>query len=72
MSAISRKVEKLEKPVETEPFPRLGQSGTTSHDTGKDLWAGFSKDKGSQSTNETQRTSPRKEDNGMRRPVPKP
>jgi hypothetical protein len=65
MDSISQKVKQPEKPVETDPFPRLGQTGLTSNDTGTDLWARFAKDRVSQSARETQRTSPSKEGTGV-------
>ncbi|KAF2471121.1 uncharacterized protein BDR25DRAFT_355027 [Lindgomyces ingoldianus] len=72
MGAILQKVKQLERLAETEPFPQLGRPTSTSNDTSKDLWARFQQGKVSQSTSETQRTSPLEEGNGIRRSVNKP
>jgi len=72
IGAISQEVKQLDKPTETEPFPRIGRAGPTSNDTGKDLWACFRMDEVSRGTSITQRTSPQEEGNSFRLSVHKP
>jgi ankyrin repeat protein len=67
VDAFPPKVNKVEKPEVTEPFPRLGLARLTLNENARDLWSRFSMVQTSQNIVESQRISPGLiEENGMR------